>query len=1287
MLLIPFAILVVLGILNYSFFNGKKSLRYRNWYRPWLVLLLAIIALIFETKAEAKISSIPLVVGSALAGVKYAAELGFAISFYYIWFQLKTFMHAFKLDDFVEKQLKKHNTNELLAQKRGFANYLVWPYFINGFSIYNKPGFKFFKYLLYFSLLFVTLGYFWSVYKYGQTPFVIPTGLGALLALVLIEWILYFNCLVAKSPDYYDSDNEIGKEVNFYNLFKRYSNREKGFYDSIIFGHIKNNHIKAAELEKNTKQYIDVFVQEFKDDNKDFIVSSNDFIKSIPQFAEVFFDTLKKGGNILILADIPNHTKFKPKDVGINYDHNDDLESIAKMFSVYMEQTFEKKVPSAQSLMDIGYYDKKERSGLTKRIIMSSIQDAIDAPLIHSNWMKELDLVVVMQFSDAYANNLLLKRQLSLWLEQQKISYKTVLFKVFRTSGDEALTNTWMTIRNPSEVKLENIATARKQYYINYAFEKTPSNLKKIFKGDGHQYDYSPGIELSVMAIMENVKHIHYFEGYHLDYIQSKNKLATAQTAFYRYDNDRDNPYNYGEKVTQHKIESAIQANNLPFIVRPLDSPLYCEEKHLSVIYDIENNAPKMYQKYQHLGKDESFVCIISKPHLFRAFFAEQLSYFVDVTLEALEPQLSKANINLCLQLFHLMKHEKIEINYIRHLLNLHSVSLTDKTVVEFINELFKRYLHLDSRANSILKSESSIDFVAGKYIEVQKLSIDNQDVNANDIFDYMEDVKVVDHNRNILLTIPKYLLFQNILPQQNIIINGSSFQYNNYNQRNRELVLEAIATNIQTFYKPVALIKHFDTPVTPIDVKKVINFNVNKKDYQFSSEILEREMEVRYSKYFSFDSSYHSPFAKENSPQFIDLEANTSFQDNSKRKYITRYLKLQWDLSDAFLNGKAVLNTRFHHLLYEFMPILFPYRHQYIQVLSDNALDKKHREATPWIFPEHNFKTENKNSIEIYIVEDSFSDLGILKSVQNHLKFIMEHLYDLMRWMRDDVNCHTADYMEYVKGQSFYEDRTQFLKYGLSDKEISWDIDLLARFIKENSFFSSDDIDTNYDQRCTGENQSINVICDYCKGDFKLTDIHVMEDGLHRCHDCSIDAIDSENQVKELEKEAFELYKKHLGIVIDKKSLPYKMNFVTATALHEYYGKDFYITNDFDKRTAVGLASDRDIDAIHIEKSLSKAATLSIIIHEMMHIMQYQKLNYFKLKNREPELIEGMTTWAEHYILSKSTVPEYKAYAKNYHAQLTEDQTIYGKGYRYVINKYGDDSETMERIFRKYGG
>ena len=216
-------------------------------------------------------------------------------------------------------------------------------------------------------------------------------------------------------------------------------------------------------------------------------------------------------------------------------------------------------------------------------------------------------------------------------------------------------------------------------------------------------------MELTVFAIMENLKHIHFFEGYNLDYIQSTNKLGGLQRSFIQDETNPKSEYNYREKVTREKIKSSVFINNLPFIVYSSKNP-FCEDKHLSIIFDVENNAPKLYKKYCHLGKQEAFICILSKPHLFREFFASNMSYFVDVTLEALEPSLSQNRVNLCLQLLHLLTHEKIEVDYLKSLVNSHDVKF-DGNVVLLIENLFKRYLELDITQSSMLKSDEKYVF------------------------------------------------------------------------------------------------------------------------------------------------------------------------------------------------------------------------------------------------------------------------------------------------------------------------------------------------------------------------------------------------------------------------------------------------------------------------------------------------------------------------------------------------------------------------------------------------
>lgn len=1264
---------IIVTVLNYSVFNGKKTLRYRNWYRPWLATLWVCIMPFFREDIENSITKIIPLVGFSL-------EIGYCIHVTVTWVAFKSFLQLSGINDFAESLLKKHNTNSIKLQKRGFANYLVWPYYIEGFAIFKRPGFTLYKYMLRGFLLTVLIIYALAIYYFKDSRYLVPTAFGLLLIPVITEWLIYFTAEVKSEIEDLDEEEKEDKNINFYNLFKRYVNKEHGFRDSVIFGYIKNQKSQWEKQVDDNLKYINDTVNKSIFSNTDFIVSTNDFTSSIPKFSALFFDALKKGGNILLLADIPDHTKYKPFEVGMQYGNNNELESISKIFSVYLEQTFEHSIPTARSLMDIGYYDEKDKSGLKKRILLTNIRNGLDDQLIHSDWIKELDLVVVLQFNDAYVDNLLIQRKFSLWLDQQSITYKTVLFKIYRTSGDESFTNTWITSKNPEETKLKNVTTADRNYFLNFAYEKSQLNTQKIFQGDSYQYDFSPGIELSVFAIMENIGSIQFFEGYNLDYIQSKNKLVSSQSALKSTPNEPKGAYNYASKVTQHLINQAILVNNLPFIVRPFDK-FYCSEKHLSVVYDIENNAPKLYQKYRHLGLKESFICIVSKPHLFRDFFAEQISYFTDNTLEALAPQLSKAKINLCLQLFHLLMHEKISISYIQHLLNQHSVKLKEISVVDFIASLFKRYLHLEIRENSILKYSKHCVFKDGKYQTDQRLTIDKQVLETNDVFNYLEDITIVDGGQNTLLVLPKYLLFQNILPQQNIIINGTSYEYVNFNENTRELVLNATKTEAQTFYKPTAHIKVSNTEIKEIDAENKREFFAKGKPHTFQLSILEREMSITYDKYFAFEKYYHSPFASQNTPTCITLSED--FKESSQRKYLTRYLKLEWELIDSLKAQKEKIVTQLHHLLYEFLPILLPYRYQYVQVLSNNSFSKAHREKTPWVFPTHNIPTESKNAVEIYLVEDSFSDLGILKSVQLYFEYIIKNLYDLLLWLQDDREYFSTDYTEFVKGEAFAKEKLQFLRYGLPKRSSSWDINLLLEFIRENAFFDSDNLNENHKKRSSKANLNITVACDYCKTVFNLAEVDVMEDGLHRCANCSVGAVDLDGDVETLEQEAKELYIQHMGIDFSSDKMPYTLNFVTATELHDYFNEPFYVTNKYDERIVVGLATDRELDAIYIEKHLKKPATLSTIIHEMMHIFQYQRLNFFKMKNSEPELIEGMTTWTEYLLLTKSGNPEYVEYAKFIDSARTADQSEYGIGYRYVKKHYGE--EMVSKVLKKY--
>lgn len=1265
-------IVIFLNVVSFFLFNDKKQMRYRNFYRPWLLLFLSLILFIVYTDMEAsfleKFSS------------SYDAEVFFAFYIVLSWIFFKLMFKLLMFNDKIEWWLKTRSKNELEQNIRGFSNYLVWPYFIHKFDIYTRPGYKLFKVLFWVMGIILLFAYYWSTRNYyGNLP-VIPTALGLVSITIIAEWIIYFSSsFPAATGTVETKTQEEEKEENFYKLFKRYIHPERGFYDSIIFGY--SSFGTPAINQEDTNLLLKNINEEFIRRDKDLIISADNFIDIMPGMVDIMLNTLNKGGNILLVADIPNHTGYIPDDVGINYPGNKKV-SAARLFAVYLEQTLVHQVPNVQQLLDIGFYSAEDESGFSKKIILCSIEDSLRDNLVHHEWMKNLDLKIVFQFNDDIADSLSTKRRFSLWMGQQEVSYKSLFFKRYSTGGDEALSNTFTSTRDVPEVKIPNVKSAGKSFFINFAFEKSIGNLNKILLGNPNEFDLAPGIELAVFPLMENIRHIHYFEGQHLDLIQSKNKLENLHSKF-KTDTIVNGEYNYRSNVSIQSIRKGILNNNLPFIVRPIDKP-YCDDKHLSVIHDAENNAPKLYKKYRHLGKDLSFICIVSKPHLFREYFAENMDYFVDVTLEPLEPQLSKSEINLCLQLFLLLSNEKVDIHFVKKLVNAHVKQLNDRSLISYVKLLLGKYLNIDVSKNAILKSASSSVFKDNQYQQLQTLEMDRQSLMNNDIFDYLEKVKVLDKNANLILEIPKYLLFQNYLPQQNLIIDGISYEYVQYNDRKKQLMVNARSTANYTFNKPKVHINTVSGYHQQIDIDESPGIFIDGKLYRFSLLMYEAETEIYYSGCYQFERLYHSPFARTNTPKWIDLTQDEMFLNVSKRKYTTRYLHLKWEVSEKYKAHVTTLTTLVHNLLYEFLPVLFPQRQQYIKIASDNQLYVEHRELIPWVYAENNFEYDRSgNFLELYIVEDAFSDLGTLKAIQSIFQKILKDLYFFLQWLQDEKSYTPNHYSEYISGKTYFQDKLHFLKYGIDDNRIQWDIPLLIEFLEESGWIDVNAIGNGYRHEGLNVNSVHDVECDYCAQSFKLKDVHIMEDGLQRCESCSDDAVDDLKLAKELELKAHELYREHLDI--DFSTIPYEFNFVTATEMHRSQNKDFFVTNNFDKREYAGLTSDREIDQIFIEKFLKRSATLSVIIHELMHVYQFYMLNYFKLKNVESQMIEGMATYAEVFLMRKSNIPEYMAYADSYEARREKDSSEYGIGFRYVKKKYG--ARFVKRAKNRYRG
>lgn len=186
---------------------------------------------------------------------------------------------------------------------------------------------------------------------------------------------------------------------------------------------------------------------------------------------------------------------------------------------------------------------------------------------------------------------------------------------------------------------------------------------------------------------------------------------------------------------------------------------------------------------------------------------------------------------------------------------------------------------------------------------------------------------------------------------------------------------------------------------------------------------------------------------------------------------------------------------------------------------------------------------------------------------------------------------------------------------------------------------------------------------CDYC-GQTKIS-VKILDTGLSRCAACDATALEDEDELHQLFSKALHFFEMH------HVSLPryVRPKFATPQEIASFSGKTFMPTAGFDVR-AVGVAAPpsltKDVDTIYIEKGFPANMVFATIIHELVHVWQFNNLNASLIENTGKGLIyiEGLARWAEIDALEK--IGAYDVVAKM-HAVMEMSQDEYAKGYMLV--------------------
>src|SRR5690606_6971579 len=92
---------------------------------------------------------------------------------------------------------------------------------------------------------------------------------------------------------------------------------------------------------------------------------------------------------------------------------------------------------------------------------------------------------------------------------------------------------------------------------------------------------------------------------------------------------------------------------------------------------------------------------------------------------------------------------------------------------------------------------------------------------------------------------------------------------------------------------------------------------------------------------------------------------------------------------------------------------------------------------------------------------------------------------------------------------------------------------------------------------------------------------------------------------------------------------------------------------------------------------------TIAAIIQELMHIYQFQALNYLKMKNNEPELVDGMAVYSVYYLMKNCDKQGYIDFSERWYNHYISDTSSLGAGFRHILNNYGEN--LLSLVKKKY--
>jgi hypothetical protein len=670
---------------------------------------------------------------------------------------------------------------------------------------------------------------------------------------------------------------------------------------------------------------------------------------------------------------------------------------------------------------------------------------------------------------------------------------------------------------------------------------------------------------------------------------------------------------------------------------------------------DHNQNLVDALMHWNSIGKKSCFVHVISPPYLLRDYLSDNLEHFLDNSRK-FAPIASKLSHTTWRKAFTLL--ERLSSDYI----NEEDIKKTlkpfihnDDTIMETINKIFRLAFQVNVDFLNVLNMRNEEVFDKSKQTFITLTQYHLPAKARQEIFPtWFRFMTIKTITGEVLGRVLEDHVYQNYLIGQYHAFNGLLYRITNIDRSRAEMEV--------SFETPVGDICYRQSRRYSLDIGEGISRKVNTaipvlmNGFEVRKCMVEGQIEVETPGYFSFSKGI----------DLVDEQTNLILLNEQTKKSVHR----------NYQNGNALLVklTSINHpilypdkvaftiafLLNEVLPTLFPQTYPYLAVctnlqddfFSESSFLEKLRLYSPQLLKGRTYNS--KDSIYLYIIEDSTLQMGLLESIMDKWNHILEIVADYLEWtMHRMLDGYEPFYFLGNKQlpEVFDLDNTlkllncltpnNELKHLRSHKESELDVGGL-------------DLDT--------------IVCNFCGDSFPSAESECLDDERNRCIVCRSTAIDSVEELEPLFEDVREFLVFDMDLALRRDI---KVTISNAKEIQNANGEEFIPTASFDARI-VGRAirSNENQFSIFIENGAPKIMTLSTLVHELTHIWQFEHLI---IENYSVEQLEGLAVWTEIFYLEKMGE---NIHAEKLKTEMSRRNDEYGRGYRELIELLKEQPE-----------